>query len=50
VLSRHQAQLEVTSVPGKGSTFTAIFPAARAVSLSDEPAETAVHDGGEAGN
>jgi len=49
VLSRHQAQLEVTSVPGKGSTFTAIFPAARAVSLAHEPAEAAVHDGGEAG-
>ena len=49
VLSRHQAQLEVTSVPGKGSTFTGIFPAARAVSLAHEPAEAAVHDGGEAG-
>jgi len=29
VLSRHQAQLEVHSEPGKGSTFTALFPGAR---------------------
>ena len=29
VLSRHQAQLEVQSEPGDGSTFTAVFPAAR---------------------
>jgi two-component system phosphate regulon sensor histidine kinase PhoR len=29
VLARHQARLEIRSTPGKGSTFTAIFPAAR---------------------
>lgn len=26
VLERHQAQLEIVSEPGKGSTFTAVFP------------------------
>ncbi|MDO9449120.1 MAG: phosphate regulon sensor histidine kinase PhoR [Rugosibacter sp.] len=29
VLERHQAQLDIDSEPGKGSTFTAIFPAHR---------------------
>jgi two-component system phosphate regulon sensor histidine kinase PhoR len=29
VLSRHQAHLDVQSTPGTGSTFTAVFPAAR---------------------
>lgn len=28
VLTRHDARLEVQSVPGKGSTFSAVFPAA----------------------
>jgi two-component system phosphate regulon sensor histidine kinase PhoR len=38
VLSRHQARLEVTSEPGKGSTFSAVFPSGRAV---PGPAKTA---------
>jgi two-component system phosphate regulon sensor histidine kinase PhoR len=29
VLSRHQAHLEVNSEPGRGSTFSVVFPAAR---------------------
>lgn len=29
VLSRHQAHLEIQSEPGKGSTFSAVFPPAR---------------------
>lgn len=29
VLTRHQASLEVTSQPGRGSTFSAVFPAGR---------------------
>lgn len=29
VLERHQAQLEIVSEPGKGATFTAVFPAHR---------------------
>ena len=32
VLTRHGARLDIQSVPGKGSTFAAIFPAARVVS------------------
>jgi two-component system phosphate regulon sensor histidine kinase PhoR len=31
VLSRHKARLEVTSEPGKGSTFSAVFPIERVV-------------------
>jgi two-component system phosphate regulon sensor histidine kinase PhoR len=31
VLSRHQAHLEIHSDPGRGSTFTAVFPAARSM-------------------
>jgi two-component system phosphate regulon sensor histidine kinase PhoR len=38
VLSRHQAQLEIKSVPGKGTTFTVIFPAARAAMQSADEA------------
>lgn len=33
VLTRHGARLEVQSVPGKGSTFSAIFPASRIIHL-----------------
>ncbi len=29
ILTRHQARLEINSEPGKGSTFSAIFPTAR---------------------
>ena len=29
VLTRHEARLDIQSVPGKGSTFSAVFPAAR---------------------
>ena len=29
VLTRHGARLEIQSIPGKGSTFSAVFPAAR---------------------
>ena len=36
VLTRHGARLDVQSVPGKGSSFFAIFPAARV--RADEPA------------
>jgi two-component system phosphate regulon sensor histidine kinase PhoR len=36
VLSRHQARLEVSSVPGAGSVFAAVFPAARAVNPNAE--------------
>ncbi|MEQ1662309.1 MAG: phosphate regulon sensor histidine kinase PhoR [Thiobacillus sp.] len=34
VLTRHGARLDIQSVPGKGSTFSAIFPAARVQSGS----------------
>jgi two-component system phosphate regulon sensor histidine kinase PhoR len=36
VLSGHQAKLEVTSEPGKGSRFSAVFPAARLLIQQDE--------------
>jgi len=39
VLTRHGAHLEVQSIPGKGSTFSAVFPAQR---LMDPPAEAKV--------
>ncbi|HWR76536.1 MAG TPA: ATP-binding protein, partial [Thiobacillus sp.] len=29
VLTRHGARLEIQSIPGKGSTFSAVFPAQR---------------------
>jgi two-component system, OmpR family, phosphate regulon sensor histidine kinase PhoR len=51
ILSRHQAHLEVTSVLGKGTTFTAVFPAARAALTTEEPAEVAaLQDGSSAGS
>jgi two-component system, OmpR family, phosphate regulon sensor histidine kinase PhoR len=31
VLSRHQARLDIESEPGKGSTFSVVFPAARSL-------------------
>lgn len=31
ILTRHQAKLEIKSTPGKGSTFSAVFPEARIV-------------------
>jgi len=39
VLSRHQAHLEIQSEPGKGSTFSAVFPAARARPLGEAVGE-----------
>jgi two-component system phosphate regulon sensor histidine kinase PhoR len=36
IASRHQARLEITSVEGKGSTFSMIFPASRRMSLPAE--------------
>lgn len=35
VLTRHDARLEVQSIPGKGSTFLAIFPASRVCHVAD---------------
>lgn len=37
VLQRHQARLKVSSVIGKGSTFTAQFPRERVISLPPRP-------------
>jgi two-component system phosphate regulon sensor histidine kinase PhoR len=36
ILTRHQARLDIQSIPGKGSTFSAIFPAARCIPLQAE--------------
>jgi len=36
VLARHQARLEVASEPGRGSTFSVIFPAARILAAGEE--------------
>ena len=36
VLSGHQAKLEITSEPGKGSRFSAVFPATRLLIQQDE--------------
>ena len=36
VMSRHQGRLEIDSQPGRGSTFTAVFPASRAI-VRDPP-------------
>jgi two-component system phosphate regulon sensor histidine kinase PhoR len=33
ILTRHQARLEIRSEPGKGSTFSAIFPTARVIRM-----------------
>jgi two-component system phosphate regulon sensor histidine kinase PhoR len=37
VLSRHQARLEIESEPGKGSTFSVVFPAVRAMMGPAQP-------------
>jgi two-component system, OmpR family, phosphate regulon sensor histidine kinase PhoR len=37
VLSRHQARLDIASEPGKGSTFSAVFPAARSLIRPPRP-------------
>jgi two-component system phosphate regulon sensor histidine kinase PhoR len=39
VLQRHQARLEIESQPEHGSTFSCIFPAARAAPASESKAE-----------
>lgn len=36
ILTRHQARLEVHSEPDKGSTFSAVFPAARVLQSSEK--------------
>ncbi|MHB8668819.1 MAG: phosphate regulon sensor histidine kinase PhoR [Burkholderiales bacterium] len=37
ILTRHQATLEIESEPGKGSCFSAVFPARRVKSAEDAP-------------
>jgi len=37
VLSRHQARLEIDSEPGKGSTFSAVFPPVRSITKPATP-------------
>jgi two-component system phosphate regulon sensor histidine kinase PhoR len=36
ILTRHEARLEIQSTPGKGSTFSAVFPAARLIPSQTE--------------
>lgn len=38
VLRRHESELEVTSTPGAGSTFSCRFPASRVIDRSEAPA------------
>ncbi|MEJ5210914.1 MAG: ATP-binding protein, partial [Burkholderiales bacterium] len=38
VLTRHQGRLEIQSEVGKGSTFSACFPASRVIARKDLPA------------
>jgi two-component system phosphate regulon sensor histidine kinase PhoR len=42
VLTRHGARLEIQSIPGKGSTFAAIFPAQRMQQASAQPGATVI--------
>jgi len=37
VLSRHQARLEIESEPGRGSTFTVVFPSTRSLIRPPRP-------------
>jgi len=41
VLSRHQARLEIASEPGKGSTFSVVFPVARSLTRPPLPTREA---------
>jgi len=41
VLSRHQARLEIESEPGKGSTFSAVFPPTRVLMRAPKPVREA---------
>ena len=36
ILRRHEAELKVTSTPGKGSTFTCVFPVSRVEALEEK--------------
>jgi two-component system phosphate regulon sensor histidine kinase PhoR len=36
ILTRHGARLDIQSIPGKGSTFSAIFPEARLIFSKNE--------------
>jgi len=39
VMSRHQGQLEIASEPGRGSRFSAVFPAQRIALPAEQPAQ-----------
>jgi len=49
VLSRHHAHLEIQSEPGRGSTFSAVFPAARARTAPAPARSDPAHEEQEAG-
>ena len=38
ILNRHQAKLDISSIPGQGSRFAAVFPAHRVVAAAPEAA------------